>query len=57
MLVALLAIHPAPLHYRSLQNLKHIALRKKEYDGQIGLSLSARKDLERWIHNLSEWNG
>ena len=57
MSAALLAIQPAPLHYRSLQNLKHIALRKKGYDGQIGLSLSARKDLEWWIHNLSEWNG
>ena len=57
MSAALLAIQPAPLHYRSLQNLKHIALRKKGHDGQIGLSQAARKDLEWWIHNLSEWNG
>ena len=57
MSAALLAIQPAPLHYRSLQNLKHIALRKKGYDGQICLSSAARKDLEWWIHNLSEWNG
>lgn len=57
MSAALLAIQPAPLHYRSLQNLKHIALKKKGYDGKIRLSLSARKDLEWWVHNLSEWNG
>ena len=57
MSAALLAIQPAPLHYRSLQNLKHIALRKKGYNEQIGLCLSACKDLEWWIHNLSEWNG
>ena len=53
MSAALLAIQPAPLHYRNLQNLKHIALKKKGYDGKIGLSLSARKDLEWWVHNLS----
>jgi hypothetical protein len=46
MSAALLAIQPAPLHYRSLQNLKHIALKKKGYNGKIGLSPSARKDLE-----------
>ena len=38
-----MAIQLAPFHYRSLQNLKHIALWKKGYDSQIGLSLSARK--------------
>ena len=57
MSAALVAIQPAPLHYRSLLNLKHIALKKKGYDGKIGLSLSARKDLKWWVHNLSEWNG
>ena len=41
----------------SLPKLKHTALRKKGYDCQICLSSAARKDLEWWIHNLSEWNG
>ena len=52
MSAALLAIQPL----FTTEACKHIALRKKGYDGQIGLSLSARKDLEWWIHNLSEWN-
>ena len=39
MSAALLAIHLAPLHYRSLQNLKHLVLTKKGYVGKIGLSL------------------
>ena len=40
---AILAVHPAPLHYRGLQHLKHLALRRKGYDGQVTLSLGARK--------------
>ena len=51
MSAALLAVQPAPLHYRSLQNLNHIALRRKGYDSQIWLSSAAHKDLEWWIHN------
>ena len=38
MTAALLAVHPAPLHYRSLQHLKHVALRRKGYDGQVTIS-------------------
>ena len=29
MTAAILAVHPAPLHYRGLQHLKHLALRRK----------------------------
>ena len=57
MTAALLAVHPAPLHYRSLQHLKHVALRRKGYDGQVTISPEARRDLQWWAENLSTWNG
>ena len=53
-----LAIHPAPLHYRGLQRLKHQALRgSHNYSTQILLSPLAREDLEWWLHEASGWNG
>ena len=36
---AILAIYPAPLHYRSLQHLKHRALKASSYDIPISISL------------------
>ena len=54
---AILAIHPAPLHYRSLQALKHRAMRQAGYDGMIALSRSAQEDLQWWCNNLTESNG
>ena len=49
MSAALLAVSPAPLHYRSLQHLEHKALRKRCYDTLISISSKAQ--------NLSRWNG
>ena len=54
---AIFAIHPAPLHYRSLQSLKHKALRQAGYEGTMAISQAAREDLRWWSNNLSEWNG
>ena len=51
------AVHPAPLNYRSIQRLKHAALRRGGYDKQIALNQESRKDLEWWTENLSRWNG
>ena len=52
-----LAIYPAPLHYRSLQQLKHRALQISGYDSPMTISPSAQEDLEWWINNLGNWNG
>ena len=57
MSAAILAIYPAPLHYRSLQALKHKALARSGYDGMIRLSQEAKEDLRWWTNNLSQWNG
>ena len=51
------AVRPAPLNYRSIQQLKHAALRRGGYDGQIGLNQESHRDLEWWASNLSKWNG
>ena len=50
---AILAIYPAPLHYRGLQQLKHDALRRAGYDGTLPISQRAREDLEWWVNNLT----
>ena len=57
MSAAILAIYAAPLHYRSLQALKHKALAKSGYDGMVRLSQEAKEDLRWWTNNLSQWNG
>ena len=54
---AILAIYPAPLHYRSLQRLKHRALRVSNYDSQMTISIPAQQDLQWWIDHLGNWNG
>ena len=56
MSAAVLAIHPAPLHYRELQNLKHRAMRSKDYDSEIEISPETKQDLIWWINNLDQWN-
>ena len=45
MSAAILAIYPAPLHYRRLQVLKHKALAAAGYDGKITVSPEAKEDL------------
>ena len=57
MSAALIAVRPAPLHYCSLQHLKHKALRKRGYDTIIPISSKAHQDLHWWSQNLSIWNG
>lgn len=57
MSAAILAVYPAPLHYRSLQNLKHRAMRAAGYDGSLRISSEARQDLLWWSENLEQWNG
>ena len=54
---AILAVYPAPLHYRSLQALKHKALASMGYKGAIKLLPKAEEDLRWWVNNLSQWNG
>ena len=52
------AIFPAPLHYRSLQHLKHQALaQQKGFDATIFLSSEAREELHWWSAHLDAWNG
>lgn len=57
MSAAILAVYPAPLHYRSLQALKHKALAATGYDGAIRVSPEAKEDLLWWANNLRQWNG
>ena len=53
---AIQAVQPAPLHYRSLQRLKHRALAQGGYDRQIQLTIEAKADLQWWLDNLHRWN-
>ena len=57
MSAAVLAVFPAPLHYRSLQNLKHKALKAVGYEATIAMSQEARWDLAWWARSLEQWNG
>ena len=57
MSAAILAVYPAPLHYRSLQALKHKALAASGFDGTIKVSPDAKVDLLWWANNLRDWNG
>ena len=53
-----LAVLPAPLHYRELQNLKISSLHEMEsYNAQTALSPAARDDLSWWLGQLQRWNG
>ena len=54
---AILAVHPAPLHYRSIQQLKHKALPLGGYDQQVALSQKAKEDITWWIQWMLDWNG
>ena len=53
-----LAVLPAPLHYRELQNFKIYSLQETElYNAQTTLSPAARDDLAWWLGQLKHWNG
>ena len=55
MTVVVMAVYPAPLHYRAYR-LKHKAIHAAGYD-TIRVSPKARQDLNWWVYNLSDWNG
>ena len=56
--VSIMAILPAPLHYRKLQMLKTKGLLKHQsYEAQVCLDPSSREELRWWIANLEHWNG
>ena len=57
MSAAVLAVQPAPLHYRELQHLKHTALKAGGYDTMVKVSPRAKEDLTWWVNNLDQWNG
>ena len=57
MSAAVLAVQPAPLHYRELQHLKHTALKAGGYDAKVKVSSRAKQDLAWWVNNLDQWNG
>jgi len=52
-----LAVCPAPLHYHSLKDLKHGALKKRGYDAVMTIPQKARQDMHWWLKNLTAWNG
>jgi len=54
MSAVILAIYPAPLHYTSLQVLKHKALAAVGYDGRITASPEAKEDLLWLANNLRQ---
>ncbi|KAM4723097.1 uncharacterized protein WCC33_009317 [Rhinophrynus dorsalis] len=52
------AIFPGPLHYRALQRLKALHLRKGlGYSDFIALSSDAKEELVWWLKHLDAWNG
>ncbi|KAM4705063.1 LOW QUALITY PROTEIN: uncharacterized protein WCC33_009911 [Rhinophrynus dorsalis] len=52
------AIFPGPLHYRALQRLKALHLRRGlAYADLICLSSDAREELVWWLKHLDAWNG
>ncbi|KAM4795634.1 uncharacterized protein WCC33_000698 [Rhinophrynus dorsalis] len=52
------AIFPGPLHYRALQRLKALHLRRGlGYADLIRLSSDAREELVWWLKHLDAWNG
>lgn len=51
------AVLQAPLYYRQLQQLITQSLRQSpSFEAMVSLDAGTRKDLEWWIHHLSEWN-
>ena len=52
------AILPAPLYYRSLQQLKNMAFRSDQsFETQVDLNPEAQEELRWWIEEISQWNG
>lgn len=54
----MLAVLPAPLHYRNLQRLVIVGLADGgSYETAVSLSPRARSDIEWWLEHLHRWNG
>ncbi|XP_065185980.1 uncharacterized protein LOC135816808 [Sycon ciliatum] len=54
----MVAVAPAPLHYRRLLCLKNTFLRQgRPYTYQLALSPECRAELQWWIRHLQLWNG
>ncbi|XP_078506931.1 uncharacterized protein LOC144767311 [Lissotriton helveticus] len=52
------AIFPGPLHYRALQRLKILHLRRGlHYAEQIAISREARLEMNWWLEHMDAWNG
>jgi hypothetical protein len=56
---SVLAVLPAPLHYRQLQMLqaKSLLRSNQSYEGQVTLTSGSKDELQWWIYSLQEWNG
>ena len=55
---SVLAVLPAPLHYRQLQMQKTRALLKfKQYEAEVFLNAECKEELRWWIIHLEDWNG
>ena len=53
-----LAVLPAPLHYRELQDLKIRTLKKTQsFQTMVFLNEESKAELEWWIEMLNWWNG
>ena len=53
-----LAVLPAPLHYRELQEMKIHALKTSQsFDTIVHLNEKSRKELQWWVATLKKWNG
>ena len=58
MTASLLAVLPAPLHYRHLQMLRTKGLLKNQnYEACVQLDQTCRNELRWWLHHLELWNG
>lgn len=51
------AVEIAPLHYRSLQRCRNIAVTSGNYDHLVKLSREAKNDLRWWLQHINQNNG
>ena len=54
-----LAVLPAPLHYRFLQmqKTKGLLANHQNYNALVTMTADCREELQWWLHHLQEWNG
>ena len=57
-MAATMAILPAPLFFRALQEEKNKAMRQAEsYHAEVRLSEAAGQELQWWMEEVQKWNG